>query len=175
MRHHVKSPAILTSPTQSLSICSYLWQLQLQPNSSCPTRHPCPCPRDNQTARLLRTTRSRRLVHRPFALPLPMLQLLHTINSRHTRLNLSGLVSTPNAFSQSHDKRLLNPDRRGHVSPYPTKISINQKKKHPLAHVRLKTTKRLHKNIQTHSACAKNSSRTTGPCTSTEGGDPDTK
>ena len=60
-----------------------------------------------------------------------MLQLLHTINGRHTRRNLSGLVSTPNLFSQSHNRKLLNPDRRRHIRPYPTKTSTNQEKPTP--------------------------------------------
>ena len=153
MRHHIKSSVILTSPTQSLSICSYFRQLQLQTNFPRPTRHRFPRQQDNRTARHLCTTRSQRLVHWPFTLLLPMLQLLHTINSRHTRRNLSGLVSTPNPFSQSHNGRLLNPDRQGHISPHRTKTSTNQIKTHPLAHVCLKATKRLHINGQTPSAC----------------------
>ena len=60
-----------------------------------------------------------------------MLQLLHTINSRHTRRNISGLVSTPNPISQSHNRRLLNPDHQRHARPHLTKTSTNQKKTTP--------------------------------------------
>ena len=132
MWQHLKPSTLLTSSTQYLSICSYLWQLQLLPKSSCPKRHPCPCPQDNRTACLFRTTRSRWLVHRPFAWPLLLLQLLHTINIRHPRRNRSGLVSTPNPFSQIHNGWLLNQYRQGHVGPHPTKTSTNQKKPTPL-------------------------------------------
>ena len=44
---------------------------------------------------------------------------------------LTILVSTTNSVSQSHNGRLPNPDRRGHVSPHPTKTSTNQKKTIP--------------------------------------------
>ena len=60
-----------------------------------------------------------------------MLQLFHPINGRHTRRNLSGLISTPNTFSQCNNSRLLNPDRRRHFIPHPKKTSTNQKKTTP--------------------------------------------
>ena len=61
-----------------------------------------------------------------------MLQLLHPINGRHTRRNLSGFVSTPNTFSQSNNRLLLNPYRQIHVRPNPPKTSTNQEKTIPL-------------------------------------------
>ena len=96
-----------------------------------------------------------------------------TINIKFA-INLSGLVSTPNTFSQSNNRQLLNPDLRRHVRPHPPKTSTNQEKNHPLAHVRFKTTKHLHRNGQTSSACPWNSSNSANPYTSTEGGKPDT-
>ena len=65
------------------------------------------------------------------ALHLTTTDVTTTINSRQTRRNLSGLVSTPNSFSQIHNRRLPNPDRRGHSIPHTTRTSINQKKPTP--------------------------------------------
>ena len=47
------------------------------------------------------------------------------------RRNISELVTTPNLFSQSHNRQLINPDRQIHVRPHPTKTSTNQKKTIP--------------------------------------------
>ena len=53
------------------------------------------------------------------------------------------------------------------------KLASNRKK-HPLAHIQLKYTKRLHRNGKTPSACPWNTSNITCPCTSTKSLDPDT-
>ena len=60
-----------------------------------------------------------------------MLKLLHPINGRHMGRNLSGVVSTPNTFSQSHNRRLLNSDHRRHVRPHLPKLAPTRKKTIP--------------------------------------------